>query len=260
MRGPCCTPSAFNRSFKEKRYSVNKETARQELQRLIGEASAIAPSITRYKSQNYGEVTDEGFEPQRAQRWDLEATSLLQGLASTGSQPFALLNGQYHDKKAKAESFHSRSIFIHQGVQCLTTAVELLDSAESDIVIPEQAHYAVAATELETPQHVTISWLFKHVPVSLWFAAVALAVSIFLAGVFAGQTRLYQHVIDLFSASTSAVTPTAKPPPMAVRITEALPCTGIDENWEKISPLRWACQSPTREEKSICENGKAKLT
>src|SRR3972149_2279014 len=36
--------------------------------------------------------------------------------------------------------------------------------------------------------------------------------------------------------------PIAKPPPMAVRKTEALPCAGIDLRGTKISPLPWACQ------------------
>lgn len=73
---------------------MKKAEARRKLQRLIGEAPAIAPAIARFKGQSYGEVTDENLNAQKAQRWELEATSLLQGLASSGGQPFALLNRQ----------------------------------------------------------------------------------------------------------------------------------------------------------------------
>ncbi len=180
---------------------MNKATARRELQRLIDKAPKIAPSITRCKWQNYGEVTDEGFEPQKAQRWEVEATSLLQGLASSGGQPFALLNGQYHERKAKAANYHGRSIFIHEAVQCLTTAVELLDSAVANIVIPERQHYVAAAAELETPQHVTIPWLLKHVSVSLWFTAAGLLVAAFLLGVKVAGFPLLQSIFGILGTA-----------------------------------------------------------
>jgi hypothetical protein len=46
------------------------------------------------------------------------------------------------------------------------------------------------------------------------------------------------------------LTPSAKPPPVAVRKTEALPCAGIDLRGTKISPLPLGLPSPEREEKS----------
>ncbi len=44
------------------------------------------------------------------------------------------------------------------------------------------------------------------------------------------------------------ITPTAKPPPMAVQKIEVLPCAEIDLKVAKISPLPW--RSPEREERS----------
>jgi hypothetical protein len=40
----------------------------------------------------------------------------------------------------------------------------------------------------------------------------------------------------------SGITLTAKPPPLAVRKTTALPRTGIDLRGTNVSPLLWACQ------------------
>jgi hypothetical protein len=41
------------------------------------------------------------------------------------------------------------------------------------------------------------------------------------------------------------VIPPAKPPPVAVRKTKALPCAGIDLRVAEISPLPWVCQVQT---------------
>ena len=174
---------------------MKKAQARNELQRLIDEASTIAPSIACIEGQSYGKVTDENFNAQKAQRWELEATSLLQGLASSGGQPFALLNGQYHEEKACAVSYHSKSIFIHKAMQCLITAVELLDSATSEIVLPCPQQLAEAKRELDIPQQVTIPWLLKHVPVSLWLTAGGFLVAAFLGGIKVAGLPFVQGIL-----------------------------------------------------------------
>lgn len=162
---------------------MKKAQARNELKRLIDEASTIAPSIARVEGQSYRKVTDENLDAQKAQRWEVEATSLLQGLASSGGQSFALLNGQYHEEKARAVSYHSKSIFIHKTVQCLSTAVELLDSATSEIVLPSAQQLTNLQWELDVPQRVTIPWLLKHVPVSLWLTAGGLLITALFLGI-----------------------------------------------------------------------------
>jgi hypothetical protein len=174
---------------------MNKVDARRELQRLIDEAPTIAPSIVHLKGQSYGDVTDEGFNPQKAQRWEVEATSLLQGLASLGSQPFALLNGHYHEEKARSANYHSRSIFIHKAVQCLTTAVELLESAASEIVLPHAQQFATVEGEPTVPQHVTILWLLKHVPITLWLTAIGVLLAVFLFGIEVAGLQFVQEIL-----------------------------------------------------------------
>lgn len=174
---------------------MKKAEVRRELQRLIDEAPAIAPAIVRFKGQSYGEVTDEDLDTQKAQRWELEARSLLQGLASSGGQPFALLNGQYHEEKARSSQYHSKSIFIHKAVQCLTTAIELLDAAASEIVLPHAQHLAAAKAEVESPQRITIPWLLKHVPVSLWLSACGILLVVFLAGAKVAGLPLMQQIL-----------------------------------------------------------------
>lgn len=175
--------------------AVDKDEVRRELRRLIDEAPKIAPSITRCDGRNYGAVTDDGFDPQKAQRWEVEATSTLQYLACTRIQAFALLNGQYYEKRAQAPQNHSRSIFIHQAVQCLTTAIELLDSAVVEVVLPQET---VARADLDAPQKVTIPWLLKHVPVTLWLTAIGLLAASFLLGIRAAESRVVQSILGLF--------------------------------------------------------------
>jgi hypothetical protein len=106
-------------------------------------------------------VTDENLNVQKAQRWELEVTTLLQGLASSGGQLFALLNGQYYEAMAQSAKYHSKSIFIHKVVQFLTTVIELLDSATSETVLPHAQHLVASQSKIEAPQHITIPWLLK---------------------------------------------------------------------------------------------------
>jgi len=63
-----------------------------------------------------------------------------------------------------------------------------------------------------------------------------------LALALAGQLALTIFEGTSPSMRRRCLTPTAKPPPVAVRKTKALPCAGIDLRVAKISPLPWACQ------------------
>jgi len=45
------------------------------------------------------------------------------------------------------------------------------------------------------PEKVTLVWLFRHVPVSLWMQFSGLVVAVFLAGVTVGQTSFVQELI-----------------------------------------------------------------
>lgn len=170
---------------------------------MIAEADEVAPSIIRFDGRSYGDVTDEDYDAQRAQRWELQVSSVFQQLAATQVPAFALLNGQYYEQRSKAKQNHSKSIFIAQAKQSLTTALELMDSPPGDALPSDIPIYGstvskqMVPTEPEVPGKVTISWLARHVPVKLWAAGVGIIVAIFVAGIKAAQFRFVQEIVGV---------------------------------------------------------------
>lgn len=180
---------------------MKKLAIKQELRRLIAEADEVAPSIVRFDGRSCGNITDEGYDAQRAQRWELQVSSVIQQLAATQVPAFALLNGQYYEQRAKDKQNHSRSIFVGQAKQSLITALELMDSPPghalpNDIPIHgTPVPKVMAPREPDAPEKVTISWLARHVPVKLWAAGAGIILGIFVAGIKAAQYRFVQEIV-----------------------------------------------------------------
>ena len=175
---------------------MKTDDMRRELIRLVAEAPKIAPSIANYEhTRSYGSVTDEALDVQASQRWELEATALISALASSGIDVYIRLQAQYDRIKEDSKKFHSRSIQIHQVMQLLTSANELLGSAVGKIAsLPAKR---TSSGTLEVPPKVTLSWLFKHVPVGLWMAAAALLLAAFVAGVKSSEISLIREIFGL---------------------------------------------------------------
>lgn len=103
-----------------------------ELERLINEAPQIAPSIIRFKEQgSYGNVTDDGLDRQNFVRWEIEASSILQNLAASGTLVFENLYNEYVKIKGDSKKFHSRSILVHKLLELLLSAVQLMRASLS---------------------------------------------------------------------------------------------------------------------------------
>lgn len=111
---------------------MDRAKLKRELERLVDEAPRIAPSITRFKEQgNYGNVTDEGLDRQNFVRWEVEAASILEELATSGASVFKNLHDEYVKRKEASKKFHSHSILAHQLQELLVSAVQLMDSTLS---------------------------------------------------------------------------------------------------------------------------------
>ena len=99
------------------------------LKRLVDEAGVIAPSISRVVQGNgmYGSVTDEDFDSDAMVTWEIEARAILTQL-SQHSPLFEELKQQYAMHKATSRKYHSRSVFVHQVQQLLSSALALFNS------------------------------------------------------------------------------------------------------------------------------------
>ena len=112
---------------------INKDEIKSQLKRLIAEAPQVAPSISRYEeTKRYGTVTDDDLDLQAFQRWEVEAVALLNQLAESGSTVFQQLHSQYEKIMQDSQRYHSKSILVHQLMQLITTAIQLLDSPVTD--------------------------------------------------------------------------------------------------------------------------------
>ena len=193
---------------------MDRDKTRLELQRLVAEAPKIAPSIARFgEERSYGNVTDENLDVPSFVRWELEAAAILQQLAVSGVPVFTDLHARYLGQKEASKKFHSRSILVHQIMQLLISALQLLDSplAESEhwqvnarrgrgeAAAPNSAPTAHPSTavagELPSPEKVTIAWAVRHVPLSGWSYLGGIILSVFLAGITLGQLPFVRSLV-----------------------------------------------------------------
>jgi len=108
---------------------IDRITLTTELQRLIGEASHVAPTIVRFdESQTYGSVTDENLDTQKFIRWDIEVRTIIRLLANSDAAVFTELQSEYLRIKKESKKFHCRAILVHQVMELLISAKQLLDS------------------------------------------------------------------------------------------------------------------------------------
>ncbi len=112
---------------------MNRAKLKRDLQRLIAEAPRIAPSIARFEQdRTYGNVTDEALDTQNLVRWELEAGSILNELATSGFSIFKDLHKEFLTTKEASKNFHSRSILVHKMLEIMLSAVQLIDSTLSE--------------------------------------------------------------------------------------------------------------------------------
>jgi hypothetical protein len=203
---------------------------KRELERLILEAAQIAPSIANLgQNPNYGNVTDEKLDRVASVTWELEADSVINTLAASGHTAFKNLRSRYFT--LKGETFHSRSIFVHQAAELLATALKLLDSPVTQLVEPTAVKDYPQAKELEPPEKITFPWLLKHVSVRTWWAGVAIAGSLliggFVVGIKASEMSFVRGIFGL--GKTPEVPIAARTPTLPVPSTPAPPLPPREE-------------------------------
>lgn len=109
---------------------MERDNLKLQLQRLVGEAPRIAPSIARFSERgDYGSVTDEKLDSQNFVRWEVEARTILQQLSNSDAPVFRELYAEYQTLKDNSKKFHSRSILVHKVMELLVSATQLLDSS-----------------------------------------------------------------------------------------------------------------------------------
>lgn len=183
---------------------MTNDIARKELNRLIGEASIIAPSIASVRDEKYGQVSDQNVNHQALFRWELECRALLQQLATPESTILSAIYMEFGQETNKKSGYHSKSIYVHKVQQLLVTALQLIESSPLlEIPRPGGSRKETATTQLQAnvskepdyPSKITLAWLQRNVPIGWWIGAAGVLVTVFLAGIQASRISLVQ---DLF--------------------------------------------------------------
>ena len=75
----------------------------------------------------------------------------------------------------------------------------ILNSMEYEIWLSSKK-----TTEIEPPTKITVQWLFKHVPISLWSSALAVIAAAFAAGYSSGTSNLIPKVVAIVKSAFAA--------------------------------------------------------
>lgn len=162
-----------------------------ELERLIGEGRSIAENGLTHKDPRF-------------RRWRHEAESIVEDAKVRGLR----VPGEFNSSRRSYLAMWSGAT---EKDNINSLRAEISDSlVELAFIVQQYQKYGEPSTlasepetkPLTTPDRgVTLAWLWHNVPASLWFAAFGLAVTIFLAGVGVGQTKLYHTVVGLFDSA-----------------------------------------------------------
>ena len=88
----------------------------------------------------------------------------------------------------------------------ISTVQQAIAELESGINIVDSNTKDESPGDLSFPEKITLSWLFKHVPVSYWLWLGGAFVAVFIAGVGFSQTKAYTAILDLATTITTAGT------------------------------------------------------
>lgn len=176
---------------------MNYEEFIVELRRQIMEARSITQTIFSH-------------EDQRFRKWRHDTQSIVEEALANGFR----IPGQFNSKQRAYQALWSGATMEHNAKEFFRNLNDSI--VELKFIVQQYQKYGAPKrssenkspkTTLPMPEHVTLAWLWQHVPARLWLAAVTVVVSIFLTGVFAGQSKLYQGIVGIFSASTPADSP-----------------------------------------------------
>jgi hypothetical protein len=201
---------------------MDRNVAKKLLERLIAEASVIAPSIVHFKPDGtYDRDPDKGLDHRRAERWQIEADHVLRDLAHDSS--YGLAFSDLHHRHVNAISrLNPTAVNIYRTTQRLVTALELIDSQVARTgtrTSAESAARPVVKPKLDFPEKVTPHWLAQYVPAKYWITAGAIVLGLmgssFLAGYKLAGVQSFRDIMTAFGLESQSAPSPKSPSPFA---------------------------------------------
>jgi len=176
---------------------VNSPDLLADLERLIREGKLLSESARDHLDPDF-------------RRWRHESESLVAAIGSFGMT----LAGPY---KSGGRFYQAGYIGATPAEQRAAFRRDLSDSIiELEFIAknfgrfdpkPGRDGEVAKAAPLEMPESVTFAWLFRNVPVRIWFSFGALLVAAFLLGVRVANTPLFEQLAQFLGASANGHAP-----------------------------------------------------
>lgn len=154
--------------------------------------------ISRLREAEDTPELDDGFDSQEeAMHWAAEVAPLLS------------FNRNYH--REFRERAHRMGLQLSAdghaaNVRRMRAVIhEAIAELELQEDVDERVEENAGSEEpLDWPQHVTLAWLWHHVPWSVWASLVAAFAAVFLAGTGVGHSEWYDRLVSPHTSKTNA--------------------------------------------------------
>lgn len=132
-------------------------------------------------------------------KWRHNVTDLIERVEDQGYEVNSSIENRYFDEPGSYTYDPTRndriSAFNRDLQDTINEFQTIVERFEKYGAPKTLAKNAVEKEEsLEWPQKITLSWLFKHAPIGLWFKAGGIVLAVLILGITIGQSQLYKEL------------------------------------------------------------------
>ncbi len=158
-------------------------------------------------------------EDPRFRKWRHNVTDIIERIEDQGYEVNSSIQSRYFDepgsytndptRKYRIEAFNRDLQDTINEFETIVARFEKYGGPKSPATNTENAD-----KPLEWPQKITLSWLYKHAPIGLWFKAGGILLAALILGITIGQSQIYKDLSSKFrmeSEPNKQIQPTQKP-------------------------------------------------
>jgi len=132
-------------------------------------------------------------------KWRHNVTDLIERIEDQGYEINSSIQNRYFDEPGsytydptRKDRINAFNRDLQDTINEFETIIARFDKYGDPKEPPENA--IETAEPLEWPQKITLSWLFKHAPIGLWFKAGGILLAAIILGITIGQSQLYKEL------------------------------------------------------------------
>ena len=160
----------------------------------------------------------ETHQSPKFRKWRHKVTTLLTSIEEEGQGYSIDCNIRSRDflvpsygEVSQSENIAAYNCELQDTVNEIDTIIELFDKYGDPKSKAGKEENLRQRAELEWPPKMTLSWLFKHAPISLWVQFLGALIAAFLFGIAFSQTGLYANIRSLLETTKPEIQTTKEP-------------------------------------------------